>query len=419
MIYNKIKKSKRKNKITFEMFILLALVTSLAFNSLPTVSAKAPEDVFNEEFDETIESFFKHEQGSAALAFFYQNDFVYTKGYGAKPALDTVYLIGALSQIFTAIAVMQLYEEGLLNIVDEINDYLPYELNNSARPEVPITIKHLLTHTSTIEDTPEYYDFIENATFKFEDIPYALLHESGSEYGDSWNLGATPGLVDIYTDLGNDLLAYIVQLITAQDFEDYVTAEILTPLGMTNTKLNYTDYNEAKLATHVTVAGANTVIHPHKNYDGRGSLGWRSTIEDLSKLALIFMNESHDGVSILNQTSIDLMLTDYGDDYGFGFYLNRFLPPSGGIGGTFAVMDSVFKGSYHFLYFNGTYGWINLWSEFWNYPGADVDAETCLKFSKNSLLSLVEPDKTSFSFVAIPSVLAIIGTLLVLQRRRK
>ena len=90
---------------------------------------------------------------------------------------------------------------------------------------------------------------------------------------------------------------------------------------MVNTKPNSTMYDESKLASPPTVVmNSGIVTLPHRNFDGRGGSGWRTTIEDFYKLGYFFMHGSYEGVSILNQTSIDLMVTDHIDYTGLGFF---------------------------------------------------------------------------------------------------
>ncbi len=59
-------------------------------------------------------------------------------------------VIASISKTITATAVMQLWEQGLFELDDDVNDYLPFNVRNPNHPDVPITFRMLLTHTSSI-----------------------------------------------------------------------------------------------------------------------------------------------------------------------------------------------------------------------------------------------------------------------------
>ena len=89
-----------------------------------------------------------------------ENDQIIWKGaYGYasieqnKPVGDsTIFHIASISKLLTGTALMQLWEEGLFDLDDDINNYLPFEIRNPNYPDDPITFRMLLTHTSSIND---------------------------------------------------------------------------------------------------------------------------------------------------------------------------------------------------------------------------------------------------------------------------
>ena len=64
----------------------------------------------------------------------------------------TIHVIASISKTFVGIAIMKLVESGKLKLDDPINDYLPFEIRSPHYPEVDITIRHLVTHTSSLND---------------------------------------------------------------------------------------------------------------------------------------------------------------------------------------------------------------------------------------------------------------------------
>ena len=407
------------------MSIFLILVSSMFFVSLPpdTISAVTPSEAFGSEFDAKVEEFLE-ETGVSSCAYIAINDTetVLIRGWGELPGNDTVYYLGGVSAILTAFSVMKLYEDGLLDLEDNINDYLPYVLSNPVHTYTPITILQLLTHTSTIKNTPTYWDIIENKTIAFPDYLYELLHVNGSLYGSSW-FTSEPGTYLYTADITYDLLAYIIEIVAATNYTDYVTDNILVPLGMTNTKANYSEYDQAKIAQGHIIGdyGASTPI-PLRNYDGRGSMGWLTTVEDYAKFAYFYMHGTYNGITILNQTTIDTMKIDYGNNNGICYYLdydvfeNQYIGTDN-IGGipfyNIGVVNEIFFDDYigHAALYAG-------------YLAGDTgfDVSNYMKYVVDTIRSLIptetEPEETSMYFIPIICSIALL-TLLISNRRRK
>lgn len=158
-------------------------------------------------------------------------DIVLAKGYGfasleeAVPmsANETVMRIGSVSKTFVATAVMQLVEQGKLDLHTDVNQYLTaFQLNNTF-PQA-VTLAHLLTHTAGIQDPP-----YESSADPSQVPPLrTYLAESMSPPTKA------PGTNFIYSNQGYALAAYIVEEVSGLPFDQYVAKQILAPLGMTH-----------------------------------------------------------------------------------------------------------------------------------------------------------------------------------------
>ena len=84
---------------------------------------------------------------------------------------DTLFQIASVSKPVTACAVMQLVEQGKLSLDADVNEVLPFPVRNPKHPKVPITLKHLLTHTSGISDN---WNLLEDTWVKNGDFPKPL-----------------------------------------------------------------------------------------------------------------------------------------------------------------------------------------------------------------------------------------------------
>lgn len=153
----------------------------------------------------------------------------FAKGYGyadikdKKPVLAdrTLFRIASISKLFTWTAVMQLVEQGKLNLDTDVNTYLKDVKVPATFPQ-PITLTHLLTHTPGFEDIMSY------AARKPEEL--IPLGQFIKTYMPTrvW----PPGQFTAYSNYGTALAGYIVELVSGMPFEDYVEQNIYAPLGM-------------------------------------------------------------------------------------------------------------------------------------------------------------------------------------------
>src|SRR5690606_22767492 len=87
----------------------------------------------------------------------YQGNFGF-KDLEAKTRLqqDDVFRIASISKSFSAIAILQLQEQGKLDLEDDVSQFLPFAVRNPKHPNIPITLNMLLTHTSSLNDKESY-----------------------------------------------------------------------------------------------------------------------------------------------------------------------------------------------------------------------------------------------------------------------
>ncbi|HSL45112.1 MAG TPA: serine hydrolase domain-containing protein [Anaerolineales bacterium] len=151
------------------------------------------------------------------------------KGYGyadveAKIAVDadtTLFRVGSIGKLFTWTAVMQLAEQGQLDLDADINQYIDFAI--PATFPQPITLEHLMTHTAGFEDTAFGFasmsaeDLVPLRTWLVDNLP-----------ARAW----PPGQVVAYSNYGAALAGYIVERVSGVPYEDYVEQNILAPLGM-------------------------------------------------------------------------------------------------------------------------------------------------------------------------------------------
>jgi len=164
---------------------------------------------------------------------------VYTRGFGARRLKDnapaspnTLYGIGSCTKSFTALAIMQLVEQGKLNVHDPIKKHLTeFRLG---KDENPITIHHLLTHSSGIPDLGgANVEILRHIGVDEKWVPFSsfedlMLHVNGAKD----EVAAEPGKRFFYLNEGYELLGMIIERVSQLKYEHYIRDKILKPLKM-------------------------------------------------------------------------------------------------------------------------------------------------------------------------------------------
>ena len=158
------------------------------------------------------------------------NDVLVAKGYGyadlendVPATAQTVYRIGSITKQFTALAILELRERGLVSLDDAITKFLPGYSTQGHR----VTVHHLLTHTSGIRSyTTLGPDFWGGA------VRLDLSHEQPIDMFEDEPFDFPPGERWKYNNSGYYLLGVIVERATGEPYRDYVERHVFQPLGM-------------------------------------------------------------------------------------------------------------------------------------------------------------------------------------------
>ena len=163
---------------------------------------------------------------------------------------DTVFRIASITKTFTAIAVMQLCEQGLIDLDAPANDYLcTYRLIPARTSFRPATVRHLLTHTAGIREVLHPSDLLRMRDLG-ETVPLGRPVPSLAEYyRGSLRIDAEPGSRFMYTNHGFATLGQIVEDVSGEPLDRYMREHIFEPLGMNNTDLVRSERVQSHLAT--------------------------------------------------------------------------------------------------------------------------------------------------------------------------
>jgi CubicO group peptidase (beta-lactamase class C family) len=217
--------------------VAVVVFATAAFGAEPAPAGAAPTGVFADPLEveafvdgvmaEQLKSY--HIPG-ATVAVVAGGDLLFAKGYGYadlathRPVVAerTLFRPGSVSKVITWTAVMQLVEEGKVDLDADVNEYITDFKIPPAFGE-PITVANLMTHTAGFEDSPEGIfaaraeDLKPLATYVKENVPARVF---------------PPGEIPAYSNYGTALAGYLVEVVSGAPFEQYVEENIFEPLGM-------------------------------------------------------------------------------------------------------------------------------------------------------------------------------------------
>ena len=247
---------------------------------------------------------------------------------GVEPMkVENPFSICSISKLFTAVAIMQLVEDGKINLDDPIQKVLPwFDINNEFKDVPELTIKSILSHSSGLprESNHPYWSW--------PDFPFPTKQDVIDELKNQEML-YPPSKYYQYSNLGLSLLGFIVEEVTQTNFDDYVNQKILIPLSMNNTKTYMSTEDYGKNLT-LGYSSLNRNNEREKvnffNADGiAAAAGFTSNVEDLAKFArwqidLVKSLEknilSPETLKLMHEIHWDDKLTSVTRGLGFGVY---------------------------------------------------------------------------------------------------
>lgn len=285
--------SKIRKKITFVLAVLvmIGLLPLSALAKLPETDGDLDVYIRNE--------FEKTHIPDMSVEIVDADEVLFTGNYGNEVSADAPFILGSISKSFTALAIMQLAEQGKIDTDEAISSYL-----SNVEPSCKTTVRQLLNHTSGVHTNMTLENF--KTSDKVEDYEYA--------------------------NVNYDLLGLIVENVSGLSFDEYIKQNIFEPLGMDN---SYVSIDEAK---------AGGLIDGYRNYFGimhkeefdypqNMTSGWMtlsaayliSTANDMGKYLQFYLggNEHVLASESMNRMFHDTVKVIENYEYGFGWGISR------------------------------------------------------------------------------------------------
>lgn len=289
-----------------------------------------------------------------------ENEVLYQNGFGIsnvetrqKYDENTVQNIASVSKVFIGIALLKAQELGKLKLDDPINKYLPFKVMNPYYPEIPITVRHLATHTSSINDTEEYLtrtivlkdtvNLADNlkidisptkfnppsAKMPIEDFLNNILNVNGKWYLKDGFLNKKPGELYNYSNVGATLAALVIEKATGTSYANFTTTYILKPLKMNASGWNF---NAIDFSKYTRTYQDKTKPYPYYSLNTYPDGGLLTTSHDMSKFICELLKGYSDKGTLLSKESYKEYFTpqlkaenfeeratsEYSDEYNMG-----------------------------------------------------------------------------------------------------
>jgi CubicO group peptidase (beta-lactamase class C family) len=274
-------------------------------------------------------------------------EIVWVESYGMAdiennvPVTDnTAFLMASVSKLFMATAFMQLEEDGLIDLDEDINTYLPFDVFNPNYPNISITSKMLMTHTSSIADDWSSMDThytIGDPTITLEDYMEMYFSTSGVDYDAQNNFNNNlPGTDFDYSNMAADLAGYLVEVVSEELFNEYSNTHVFDELCMDNTSWYLSDFDTLNVARPYDWQGGQFNPYAHYGFPGYTSGLLRSNVLDLANFMIAYLqNGWFNNNQLLSEASIDEMLTfqvpDIDDRQGINWYTEEIYLSGGGV----------------------------------------------------------------------------------------
>jgi len=294
------------------MMLISALVLSSAVQAFADEETLQGIPLNEETAAAFLDEFFSSEYArqlyvGAAIAIVKDGEVIAERGYGYADAesgepvdpSQTVFRVASVSKTFTALAIMQLVEQGKIDLNADILTYLP-DLELDSPFDTPITVADLLTHQSGLQvRDPLTTDLHTDRDLYVSIEDYVRQHLPP--------VVREPGTAYMYDNFGYLLLGLIVQQVSGMPYEDYIQEHVFAPLGMTSSSYLLQGDLLERLIT-----GYDATLQPIEPYVFTPTImphgGMVSTVQDMEKFMLAYLNGGALGEArILSEESVKEM----------------------------------------------------------------------------------------------------------------
>lgn len=275
----------------------------------------------SQQIDKLVKTFVALDQFSGTVLVAKKGKVVFSKGYGlanrewnAANTADTKFRIGSLTKQFTAMLILQLYQEGKINLDGHISDYLPYYRKDIG---TKVSIHQLLSHTSGLGDFGSRDDFWEIC--KTEYTPQEFIEKYCSA-----DLEADPGLRYRYSNSGYYILGAIIESLRSKPYSEVLKERILDVIGMNSSGMERRKEVLSKQASGYNLQYGKYTKPDYINLYAVifAAGGMYATVGDLLKWDRALYTEQ-----LLSNKNLELLFKPNMEKYAYGIMFNKMKIP--------------------------------------------------------------------------------------------
>ncbi len=228
---------------------------------------------------------------------------------------NTSFMLASISKTFISTAVMKEYENGTIDLDKDINAYLPFEIQNPFYPDDIITMRQLLTHTSSLQDNwvvlTLSYTFGMDSPVPLGDYMKDYFTPGGAYYSEAGNFyDQEPGTHYHYCNEGAALAAYILETVVGMSFADYCNQKIFTSLCMDNTSWFLAGLDTFNVAMPYRWKNGEYLPNGYYCYPDYPDGQLRTSLLSLTKFMAMMMNHgTWNNQQILQSSTVDEILS--------------------------------------------------------------------------------------------------------------
>jgi len=233
-------------------------------------------------------------------------------GHGVEVTDSTLFMLASISKTFVATALMQLWEDGLFDLDDDVNTYLPFPVRNPLYPDTPITFRMILAHTSSIARNDQFWlpllTWGADSPIPLDYFLQNWLLPGGVYYRHTNYKQYPPGAGGQYSNIAFALAGYLVEQLSGQAFEEYCRDSVFGPLGMDETSWFLSELDFGQIAMPTGYDGFTYYQYGQYGFPVYPCGQLRTSALQLARHLVAFMNDGGiDGHQVLDSSTVELM----------------------------------------------------------------------------------------------------------------
>lgn len=291
-------------------FINGFLLRPITSDNTPEAFIQAVEEKVNDEFVGNL-AMILIEDGVVAKDYYYS--------VGMPIDKQSIFPVASISKWVSAFGILKLVEQGKLELDKPVDEYLTrWHLPPSEFDNKKVTIRNLLAHSSGLIDDLGYAGFAINE--KIQSIEASLTKAADAPYSDGVAIvGYEPGSQYMYSGAAYTILQLVIEEVSNQSFQDYMTQTVFEPLGMNHSTFILSEKPNFQL---VDIYKDDGTVRPPKKFTALAAASLMTSVEDLSKfvVANVSDNQVLKAATIAQMSKPETYINDIGV-YGLGPHL--------------------------------------------------------------------------------------------------